>query len=323
MTVLSEALFDSTASVLRCDIRNSTYEAHFNVTNGGQFVKFKVKDIEEKLLDVITGIWGSNPRSKNTGCTALNMDSGCGFDPSILRHLSYQALMDAFTEMLIGGLTLRRRQEDDSAVFHGNTSVQSTVLTATSELQIPSNLTFLSKDLAILQNVEPEKGKRVYKGLWNGPGEQRTTPLKEALEELFQNITISLMSSPLLQPNKHPAPKPKNTTVAFSTMHPVYIYARSRLWVAYGLGITCSTLTVCIGMLAIYMNGASFSNTFSTLLRLGRGASLSSEIEKVDLDDRDPLPEYIKGMKIKLRKTSIQTDEYIPMQEAEEWETEA
>ena len=106
-------------------------------------------------------------------------------------------------------------------------------------------------------------------------------------------------------------------------MHPVYIYARSRLWLAYGLGIACSTLIVCIGMLAIYMNGASFSNTFSTLLRLGRGASLSSEIEKVDLDGRDPLPEYIKNMKVKFSKTSVQTDEYIPMSEADEWETEA
>lgn len=105
-------------------------------------------------------------------------------------------------------------------------------------------------------------------------------------------------------------------------MHPVYIYARSRLWLAYGLGIACSTLIVCIGMLAIYMNGASFSNTFSTLLRLGRGASLSSEIEKVDLDGQDPLPEYIKDMKVKFSKGGIQTDEYIPMSEADEWETE-
>lgn len=320
--VLSKALFDSTASVLRCDLRNSTYEAHFNVTNGNQQVNLKVKEIEEKTLDVITGVWGSNPDSNNTSCTPLNMDSECTFDPSILRHLSYQALMDAFTDMLIGSLTLRRRQEDDSLVFHGNTSVQSTVLTATPELQILSNLTLLSKDLPILQKVEPDEREWVYKGLWNGPGEQRTTPLKEALEELFQNVTISLMSSPLLQPNKHSAFKPQNTTVTFSTMHPVYIYARSRLWLAYGLGIACSTLIVGIGMVVIYMNGASFSNTFSTLLRLSRGASLSSEIEKVDLDGRDPLPEYIKDVKVKFSKGSVQTDEYIPMSEADEWETE-
>ena len=194
-----KALFDSTASVLRCDLRNSTYEAHFNVTNGNQQVKLKVKEIEEKPLDVITGVWGSNPDSNNTSCTPLNMNSECTFDASILRHLSYRALMDAFTDMLIGSLTLRRRQEDDSLVFHGNTSVQSTVLTATPELQILSNLKLLSKDLPILQKVEPDGREWVYKGLWNGPGERRNTTLKEALEELFQNITISLMSSPLLQ----------------------------------------------------------------------------------------------------------------------------
>ncbi|RSM02832.1 hypothetical protein CEP52_007730 [Fusarium oligoseptatum] len=317
-----EGLFDSTSSVLRCHIHNSTYEARFNITNGNQDVKVKVKDVEEKPLDVITGVWASNPLSNNTECTPLNMDTECALEPSLLRHLSYQALMDAFSEILVGSLAIRRRKDDDSVVFHGNTSIQSTVLTNTPELQVLRNLTLLSKDWAMLQIEEPKANEWAYKGLWNGPGEQRTTPLREALEELFQNITISLMSSPLLQPNKHSAFKPNDTEVAFSTMHPVYIYARNRLWLAYGLGIACSTLIVCIGMLAIYMNGASFSNTFSTLLRLGRGASLSSEIEKVDLDGRDPLPEYIKDMKIKFSKSSVQADEYIPMSETDEWETE-
>ncbi|RSL64595.1 hypothetical protein CEP53_003997 [Fusarium sp. AF-6] len=273
LTILREGLFDSTSSVLGCHIHNSTYAAHFNITNGNQDVKVK-------------------------------------------------ALMDAFSEILVGSLAIRRRKGDDSVVFHGNTSIQSTVLTNTPELQVLRNLTLLSKDWAMLQIEEPNANEWAYKGLWNGPGEQRTTPLKETLEELFQNITISLMSSPLLQPNKHSTFKPNDTEVTFSTMHPVYIYARNRLWFAYGLGISCSTLIVCIGMLAIYMNGASFSNTFSTLLRLGRGASLSSEIEKVDLDGRDPLPEYIKDMKIKFSKGSVQVDEYIPMSETDEWETE-
>ncbi|RTE82718.1 hypothetical protein BHE90_002663 [Fusarium euwallaceae] len=322
LTVLREGLFDSTSSVLRCHIHNSTYETRFNLTNGNQDVKVKVKDVEEKPLDVITGVWASNPLSNNTECTPLNMDTECALEPSLLRHLSYQALMDAFSEILVGSLAIRRRKDDDSVVFHGNTSIQSTVLTNTPELQVLRNLTLLSKDWAMLQIEEPKANEWAYKGLWNGPGEQRTTPLREALEELFQNITISLMSSPLLQPNKHSAFKPNDTEVAFSTMHPVYIYARNRLWLAYGLGIACSTLIVCIGMLAIYMNRASFSNTFSTLLRLGRGASLSSEIEKVDLDGRDPLPEYIKDMKIKFSKSSVQADEYIPMSETDEWETE-
>ncbi|RMJ15143.1 hypothetical protein CDV36_005153 [Fusarium kuroshium] len=311
-----------TPAILRCHIHNSTYETRFNLTNGNQDVKVKVKDVEEKPLDVITGVWASNPLSNNTECTPLNMDTECALEPSLLRHLSYQALMDAFSEILVGSLAIRRRKDDDSVVFHGNTSIQSTVLTNTPELQVLRNLTLLSKDWAMLQIEEPKANEWAYKGLWNGPGEQRTTPLREALEELFQNITISLMSSPLLQPNKHSAFKPNDTEVAFSTMHPVYIYARNRLWLAYGLGIACSTLIVCIGMLAIYMNRASFSNTFSTLLRLGRGASLSSEIEKVDLDGRDPLPEYIKDMKIKFSKSSVQADEYIPMSETDEWETE-
>lgn len=63
------------------------------------------------------------------------------------------------------------------------------------------------------------------------------------------------------------------------------------------------------GMLLIYMNGVSLSNDFSTLLRLARGATLSSEIEETDLDGRDPLPKYIKEIKIKFRRSEDTSSE--------------
>lgn len=44
----------------------------------------------------------------------------------------------------------------------------------------------------------------------------------------------------------------------------------------------------------IFLNGASFSESFSSLFRISKGAQLSVGIEKEDLDGRDPLPGYLK-----------------------------
>ena len=74
---------------------------------------------------------------------------------------------------------------------------------------------------------------------------------------------------------------------------------RYKLWLAYGLAISLSALIVIIGLLAIYINGASFSYSFSSILRLSRGAEISVDINKADLDGRDPLPRYLKEATVK------------------------
>lgn len=56
-------------------------------------------------------------------------------------------------------------------------------------------------------------------------------------------------------------------------------------------------------MAAIYVNnGAVFSNSFSSLCRLSRGANLSVEIKKEDFDGRDPLPAYLKDATVEFQK---------------------
>ena len=47
-------------------------------------------------------------------------------------------------------------------------------------------------------------------------------------------------------------------------------------------------------------NDASFSNKFSTILRLSRGAQLSYEINSLDLSGRDPLPTYAYRMTVRI-----------------------
>lgn len=191
-----EEMFDSSASVLRCNLHNATYDVDFRFTNGVQKVELRVKDVGEHPLDVLTSVWGINPDLDNASCTSLNMDRDCTFDVSVLRHLSYQAVMDAFTEMLVGYVTLLMRP-DHSYGLEGNSTVRNTVLATVPELGFLRDISGLSDGWALLQNQGV--GHDLYRGLWNGLEEQRTTPLNKTLEELFQNITISLMSSPHLQ----------------------------------------------------------------------------------------------------------------------------
>ncbi|KAL8921890.1 MAG: hypothetical protein Q9208_005494 [Pyrenodesmia sp. 3 TL-2023] len=126
-----------------------------------------------------------------------------------------------------------------------------------------------------------------------------TLPFQQALEQLFQNITISLMSVPELQPNSSSVYFPNKTEVISSTGENIYVYAASKLWLAYGLAVGATVLIASLGLAAMIANGASFSNRFSTHLRLSRGAQLSYEINHGDLSGQDPLPAYARRMTVR------------------------
>ena len=89
--------------------------------------------------------------------------------------------------------------------------------------------------------------------------------------------TSASVTSALLQPRTHTAAEPPEQG--------------TRVRVAYGLAIGASTVIVLLGLLAIVLNDASYSNSFSTLFRLSRSAELDCNIKAVVFDGKDPLPE--------------------------------
>lgn len=90
-----------------------------------------------------------------------------------------------------------------------------------------------------------------------------------------------------------------------TTLDNIYIYAVYKLWLAYGLAIGATALTASFGMAAIIVNNASFSNRFSTILRLSRGAQLSKEINHADLSGRDPLPAYAEKATVRFSQEQM------------------
>lgn len=113
-------------------------------------------------------------------------EKGCIVDLSALRLLSYQGIMAAFNQLIIGSSTLRERRGS----LEANTSVMDTVLAETEELAFlwdwkPHNF----------QPLSPE----AYQGLSGERVLGTRGALKSTLEELFQNLTISLLAEPYFQ----------------------------------------------------------------------------------------------------------------------------
>lgn len=96
------------------------------------------------------------------------------------------------------------------------------------------------------------------------------------------------------RPNSSSTFYPNQTEVRLATRENVFVFAAQKLWLAYGLALGATAIIVLFGIAAIIANNASFSNRFSTILRLSRGAQLSHEINQIDLAGQDPLPSYAK-----------------------------
>lgn len=73
----------------------------------------------------------------------------------------------------------------------------------------------------------------------------------------------------------------------------IYTYSALKLWAAYGVAIFLAVLTVLLGLVAMFLNGASYSGNFSAVFLAAKGASLSENIHAQDLGGEDPLPRYL------------------------------
>lgn len=97
-----------------------------------------------------------------------------------------------------------------------------------------------------------------------------------------------------LRPNKSSPFFPPPANVAFATISNVYEYSQKKLWLAYGIAIGVSLAAVVVGLVVMWLNDAAYNNSFSSLLRLSRGAQLNRKIVPKDYDGREPLPKYLE-----------------------------
>ena len=201
------AQFYNTSTVLRCDVHNSTYHTTFSFVNGVQKVDIKnVTDVTDKPIITIGHVWAYFNSSNQIdmslrpqACPPWSMNGSnespttCLFDPRVLSTLSYQAVMHAFTDLLAGMIS-RGDVEDLQTMITSKTQLSSTVLAEAPELA------FLQSTQPNVQQTAVRWKQQPFSGLVNAATAIKPSlPFQQALEQLFQNITISLMSAPDLQ----------------------------------------------------------------------------------------------------------------------------
>lgn len=312
------AKYYETSLLLRCDVHNATFDTTFSVVNSAQTIHVNnMTNLTNSPLianATVKAYFNSTDQNDNSlqphDCYLDDPDAPCLFDPQVLSTLSYQAIMHAFTDLVTG--TIRIDQ-----VAGRLSRVKSTTRLSSTVLALAPELAFLQSTQGQNENQaqSAQQGaagwvEQPFAGLVNAEAASKSTlPFQEALEQLFQNITLSLMSAPDLQPNSSSIYYPNKNLVTFSTRENIYVYSASKLWLAYGLALGTTALIATFGLVAILANHASFSNKFSTVLRLSQGAHMSYEINQKDLSGRDPLPDYAKKATVKfLRKETSAKD---------------
>ena len=111
--------------------------------------------------------------------------------------LSYQAIMQAFNALLVGSLYVHM----DQTSTKGSSGILDTILVGTPELRFLTEndvITSLSASPS-LQAAAMSSNGTLFNGIVNSATKNISQPLIRAMENVFQDITISMMSSKKLQ----------------------------------------------------------------------------------------------------------------------------
>jgi hypothetical protein len=202
-----ESSDNDTSLMLQCQLVNSTYNVAFDYMNGNQTVTIEEpQSIPEDTVAAISTITGPT----NETCVGfhagylLNQTSPptespdwperCDFDPGLARQLAYRSMLDAFFNVISGPVAL-----DQSSA--GN--ILATTLLRTRELNFLTNYArAMSDPLQKWKNAQAglfAAGRADIAGLIIPETKEERPALARELEVMFQNLTVSLMSSTIFQ----------------------------------------------------------------------------------------------------------------------------
>ena len=178
--------FVANATIVECTLHNASYSGNFTFASGAQqAVNFR----RNRYLNNVTYLYKINSEYLNTAEAQMNVQSE-------LMNLSYQAILDALGRVLVGAIGLAQSRVPGGVmstpiVTHGlnmtDTTVMSTVIGSASELA------FLSSYIQDNGPVDPVGGlSKTVRSI-------ARKSLPEIIEEVFENITLSMMSSDALQ----------------------------------------------------------------------------------------------------------------------------
>ena len=190
------------STVLHCQLHNATYHLDFDYTVSEPNVRLVDLELHQRPLgprvDFVNG-----PAVKPTGdhtkadCSILNsIGNVCDFNVTLLNTLSYQAVLEAFTNVTLG---IVYNPQLTAAIFE--TSIQNTPLLNTKELAFLNDPVVVSSIFSSgsLQDAAQESNGTLMHGLASNNTLHSTVSLVDATEKLFRNVVISMISSEQLQ----------------------------------------------------------------------------------------------------------------------------
>ena len=188
------------ATFTKCELVNTTYHSEFSFRNGGQRIdtsRQRNTDTPFSNVGIVAGPGYGAQMLQN--CTEdyseeFHAIDGplCSFDKFLARTLSYQAIFDAFSQLVLGSV---RWQNYMNPVV--DTNILNTVLIDSPEMHFVRQMH--QNNLTTLQNSMLKSASKPAKGFVYPPSDSSKVPLAQEMEELFQNIVISSMASPSLQ----------------------------------------------------------------------------------------------------------------------------
>jgi hypothetical protein len=239
--------------VINCSLRNASYGLAFNYTNSNQEVSVFQADVLNPVIAEVTAM-------RATQDFALSSPD----------QKSYFAFMDMLGSILTGTLWL---------------TPESTVDTGLSSINAVDHTRILETDLALTAEMRPLYSQFTS---FEPPRDASPPSLASSIEQLFQNMTLSILAEPGFL-----APQSALTTVDIHRVYNAYSYNWRRLALAYGIAITSTFCAILVGCYTIVSTGFSYSNKFSTIVRVSRSEKLDVLIAPEDRRGHDPLPEHI------------------------------
>jgi hypothetical protein len=284
-------LSDSNWDVLNCSLYNATYVVQFASDSNSRSLPHL---LDVRMVNSVSFGWQSDSRDVNERIPDLDLDI-----------FSYLGMMESLNRLLVGTIVGNGKAGDTIYWEQKRLRVQSPNLMATL-LAFTREIVPLMARVNLNDDPTPDASEWVDMGPYGRgsislPKEAVLSPsydqsLGSAIEELFQNMTLSLFSDPRFLRNSE---EPINVTRSYTRN--TYFYSQRNLLLSYGIALFLTLLASISGCLAIFYNGASYTHKFSTILRTT--AELGELVEKSDRTGADPLPKYMSRARVDLGRS--------------------
>jgi hypothetical protein len=173
-------------TIVRCVLHNASYQTNYTYINGDQSIHVT----DQNIL---------NPMGYLAGVDSNLANSSLFHDSEVMEALSYQSIMEAFGSLLIGSISEYIQIEN----INGHAGAQNETDPHTSNTSVISTALMETKELQVIQSFLRLKTEDAYMNYWHAKSmtssNYSSRPLSRALEEMFQNVTISFMGSGLFQ----------------------------------------------------------------------------------------------------------------------------